>query len=391
MNITFFIGNGFDLNIGLKTRYQDFYKYLYNKSPDDKLVKSIKNNYELWADLESGLGEYLKNVNTDVEVEEFLDSKELIEDCLMQYLILENSCIGYPNKKQIAESFRNNIVGFYKFFSPKEQQHYKNLEGDTKQISYQFIDFNYTTVLDSLVSIAEKNLNPFSNHNYKGSAFSDYIVKPLHIHGDITGGMILGVNDISQINNEKLRNNADIVDCMLKKNLNEDAGCFRIKNAQAILDNSMYVCVYGMSIGDTDNMWWQSIISWLTQNNSRRLVLFLKDNAKVANSAGAQTRFSKKKRQMFTKHGIDVTEKVFNTISKQIIIIPNAPIFNIEGLSINRHEKIEITSSNNINNLFRDNIIDSAQQAVTKVAGKEKEIMSMTNNVTKLIKENNNG
>ena len=25
--ITFFIGNGFDINVGLDTRYSDFYKY----------------------------------------------------------------------------------------------------------------------------------------------------------------------------------------------------------------------------------------------------------------------------------------------------------------------------------------------------------------------------
>ena len=27
LNITFLIGNGFDIGLGLKTRYKDFYKY----------------------------------------------------------------------------------------------------------------------------------------------------------------------------------------------------------------------------------------------------------------------------------------------------------------------------------------------------------------------------
>ena len=32
MNVTFFIGNGFDINIGLKTKYSDFYPY-FKKMP----------------------------------------------------------------------------------------------------------------------------------------------------------------------------------------------------------------------------------------------------------------------------------------------------------------------------------------------------------------------
>ena len=31
MNITFFIGNGFDLNLGLKTGYIDFYEWIHKK------------------------------------------------------------------------------------------------------------------------------------------------------------------------------------------------------------------------------------------------------------------------------------------------------------------------------------------------------------------------
>ena len=54
MNITFMIGNGFDLNLNLKTGYKDFYKYYIENTKEDIISKSIKNNYELWADLELG-------------------------------------------------------------------------------------------------------------------------------------------------------------------------------------------------------------------------------------------------------------------------------------------------------------------------------------------------
>ena len=33
--ITFFIGNGFDINVGLDTRYKDFYKYYIAENPEE--------------------------------------------------------------------------------------------------------------------------------------------------------------------------------------------------------------------------------------------------------------------------------------------------------------------------------------------------------------------
>lgn len=39
MNITFFIGNGFDLNLGIKTSYSDFCPYFFEHSSDDNIIK----------------------------------------------------------------------------------------------------------------------------------------------------------------------------------------------------------------------------------------------------------------------------------------------------------------------------------------------------------------
>ena len=46
MNITFFIGNGFDLNLGLKTRYQDFYKYFHEHGTSNNMIKEWINEKE---------------------------------------------------------------------------------------------------------------------------------------------------------------------------------------------------------------------------------------------------------------------------------------------------------------------------------------------------------
>ena len=61
MKITFLIGNGFDLNLGLKTTYKDFYKnYLMTLDSEvinnNVLYKHIDKNIEDWVDFETRLG-----------------------------------------------------------------------------------------------------------------------------------------------------------------------------------------------------------------------------------------------------------------------------------------------------------------------------------------------
>ena len=72
MNITYIIGNGFDVNLGLKTRYQDFYDYYQNQPSPSEEVKQLKahidRNKENWADLELALGEYTSNLRIPTQL-----------------------------------------------------------------------------------------------------------------------------------------------------------------------------------------------------------------------------------------------------------------------------------------------------------------------------------
>ena len=63
------IGNGFDLNCGLKTRYKDIYKQ-YKLSPSmNKTIIDFKNdidpNSENWSDFEFGMSEYAKKFDSE--------------------------------------------------------------------------------------------------------------------------------------------------------------------------------------------------------------------------------------------------------------------------------------------------------------------------------------
>lgn len=87
MNITFLLGNGFDINFGLKTSYKSFYNYLKKSKIRNKLIENILSDLEceLWSDLELGLGNYLSNINAESEIEDFLNEKETVESLLVDY------------------------------------------------------------------------------------------------------------------------------------------------------------------------------------------------------------------------------------------------------------------------------------------------------------------
>jgi len=108
MNITFLIGNGFDLNLKLKTRYSDFYEYYIENDPNDLLSKSIKSDYEMWSDLELGIGKFLETID-EGQVEEFLDSKRTLERMLSEYLALESKRFVVENED--ALNFVGNVIG----------------------------------------------------------------------------------------------------------------------------------------------------------------------------------------------------------------------------------------------------------------------------------------
>lgn len=66
MNILYLIGNGFDLNLGLNTRYSDFYRNYVKDASSDKDIKKLKetitSSIDDWSDMEMALGNFTKDI-----------------------------------------------------------------------------------------------------------------------------------------------------------------------------------------------------------------------------------------------------------------------------------------------------------------------------------------
>ena len=67
MSIVHIFGNGFDLNLGLKTSFSDFLPHYVNIDSSSNAVlafkASISKDIELWSDLEIELGKYCSDIN----------------------------------------------------------------------------------------------------------------------------------------------------------------------------------------------------------------------------------------------------------------------------------------------------------------------------------------
>ena len=333
MNITFLIGNGFDLNLNLNTRYSDFYKYYIENDPQDIISKSIRKDYEMWSDLEIGLGEFLKNID-ESQIDEFLDSKSTLETMLSKYLSIESQRITINDKKTLGEEFRQKVLNFFSDFNAIEKDQYNRVIASTKEkIYYNFITFNYTNVLDNIVFASQENCKTFGNHASGGIGYNDVIVLPHHIHGNLSEDLILGLDNANQILNEKLKTNSKLTNYIIKPNVNTALGEKKIEKAKEIIDTSKYICLFGLSIGDTDGMWWKYIIEWLKRDDNNRLVLFINKNTNVQLSGQEKVRFRDINREMMLKRSqCTISETTNQTLDK--IIVPNSKIFTLDNITL---------------------------------------------------------
>ena len=150
MNVTFLVGNGFDLQLGLKTSYPDFLEwYLANPSEDVdianfKLQLAAERNQGLWwSDAELGMGEMFSKY-TDQNVNEYYKCIRDFKQQLVVYLRLEQSKCDYSNEEKIAKSFISFLRTYQTEIMLNQGSRYFQRQGE--DTTYSFVNFNYTDI-----------------------------------------------------------------------------------------------------------------------------------------------------------------------------------------------------------------------------------------------------
>lgn len=234
MNITYLIGNGFDVNIGLKSRYADFYDTYVKIHSDNEadVIKRFKegiNDYikneshkdDLqtidWRDLEVALGQFTDQMDEKEAEVLYLD----VNDRLKEYLINEFKYFD-------AEAFSH--VFFYSHLANPVTSHFNRMtvngiknfclsySGDDL---YNVINFNYTRTIEKLADFHGKRKSI-------GLSFTGrqaYLDSVCHIHQTLEDDEILvGVNDVTQIANKKFQDNRLLSNMYIKPNTNRLLG-----------------------------------------------------------------------------------------------------------------------------------------------------------------------
>jgi len=276
-NITFLIGNGFDLNLGLKTKYSDVTKkYIekFKKTTDiniQEFINVLQNDYETWANFEVAMGKHTKDFNKS-NINNFIHRVETYIDVLKEEFEYEESRIDdKKHKEDIVEMFRVSLIEFHNCLFPVDRDMISNIvspSGNKKVFQYNFITFNYTNVLEKCTKIINSEKNDFFNKTH-----SNRLGHIVHIHGTLLEDLILGVDNTNQIANKRLINNEKL-QWMIKPNQNKSLGRTSTDQARKLIDTSLLICVFGMSLGVTDKTWWEYIFNWLKSNKSKHLIIF---------------------------------------------------------------------------------------------------------------------
>ena len=330
MHILFFIGNGFDCNLGLHTAYRDFYPYYIKCFPDDRLAKSIADDYMRWSDLELGLGSYLSKVNKS-DIDNFYSEKSNIETCLTEYLNNETKRLSLNSG--IKEEFMKKLQSLPQQLSRKDDiEMTKWINSNRTSIHYGFISFNYTNILSRIIAQPYKG-TPILSHISNQTKYNDIIDNPIYIHGSLEDRIILGVNDKTQIINDDIANDPQESCFMIKNELNNQIGELRWEDTKTQIDKSQYILIYGMSLGDTDKNYWNYLYEWLSQKDSiHKLILCTHTSRLVKQSATEYSRLQHMFRNKFIKAaGIDIVDE---SLLKDIIVVNNPTIFDFNNITL---------------------------------------------------------
>ena len=107
MNITFLVGNGFDLACGLKTKYTDVYeKYCVTESSNENIENFKKNilkdGYKNWTDFEMALPRFGKELN---DFDKFSECLHDFAQFLEEYLEEEEKKIMRAKEEEILTHY----------------------------------------------------------------------------------------------------------------------------------------------------------------------------------------------------------------------------------------------------------------------------------------------
>lgn len=274
MKIVYLIGNGFDLAQNLKTRYSDFYKNRILESDLSggilqKMQASIKDDIASWADMEKRLGEFTAEMSGIDDLDTVYD---FLRRELRSYLLEEQKRVTIS--PEAAQRNRSLLTTPEKHLPPEStdaiQSVIRSLMASNKNCEIDIISFNYTDIVERAFGYSGKPIT-LDKLNTDVSVKLNAIHK---VHGSLDKEIIMGVADPNQIANKQLAADMDALDVIVKPNttaLRRDRLC---PNCHKAISQADIIVMYGLSVGETDRNWWETVTNRINGYGNARLIIY---------------------------------------------------------------------------------------------------------------------
>lgn len=367
VNVTFLIGNGFDIRCGIKSKYTDTY-VPYTRSPSKTtkiyLFKShLASNIDSWADFEMEMSNYATQFpNEDSFIECLRDYTSFLDRYLQEQ---ENEFINLVSNDYIRSNLLSEISKslrmFYLCVRPNDTSLIERLLFVNKPIKLNFISFNYTKTLDRMID------DVFSTANHSilptGKGYSTFTKgKTVHIHGTLSQDITLGIDNEKQLGNLPYTLTDRGRRSFIKPVFNENYDLTRISDTKSIISSSSVICIFGVKLGESDASWRKELAEWILRDKNHHLIVYKRKfeslshiivSEKMDIEDGAKTDYIK-----YLFRGTLTSDQIKRVKSQIHIPIGNS-IFNIEDAitsakgeevtDIEKHRQKELVSTGSMN------------------------------------------
>ena len=249
----FLIGNGFDLNCGMNTRFSDVYKEYVNSDSKSPIIEAFKreisSDMDRWSGFEMEMCEYAQSLNTE---------KEFVE-CVRDFSVYMREYLGREQRlffqkmnddakvKKIHDEMVDSFSDFYKGISHNVDSTMRTSSAGSRR-NVQAISFNYTEVFDYAMEKA------FDQYSYRAP-------RVIHIHGKLDDDPTLGIDNENQWKAAyPLSRNGKRA--FVKPFFNEEYDKMRVAEAVNIINSADTICTYGLALGESDLTWRNVLIGF---------------------------------------------------------------------------------------------------------------------------------
>ena len=291
--VTYFLGNGFDIGLGLNTRYTDFIKAYVIPKPDDSLLitnfrkyiqRDIAADIATWSDAEKRFGElpfteFAKESGLSVE-QAIRDLDSSFQQELAIYLRREEGRFQIPGEK--AVTMRDNIVKHMMWALRHTKGSGTRLDCGIGDVELNFITLNYTRTLNQWFS-RSGNIEQYIKFRdddtmsrvFCGDPRGVRMGETRHPHGSLFsyGYRLFGVNDISQIKDVEAKEVCSQYGYLIKTEEDRLTNVGDRAAAEKLIERSNILVLFGTSYGATDRYWWETIRNKVEADPEFKVVL----------------------------------------------------------------------------------------------------------------------